>query len=187
MPISTSHFITAIINIFIDKINIIIYYLQEPVTICFHIDSGNVSTQGFAENGDLTPLLNEVSRQIKSIPSRGGFSGFNERALQLIFYFTLNNGGKGALDTRLECDDGDRGATDIFARNLKSGGRSLLLKLKYLPKAKGTDAAVAAKLEEAKAQLERYRKAPNFKDVHNLDCRAIVFVNAEPKAVEKLP
>jgi hypothetical protein len=71
MPISTSHFITTIINIFIDKINIIIYYLQEPVTICFHIDSGNVSTQGFAENGDLTPLLNEVSSQIKSIPSRG--------------------------------------------------------------------------------------------------------------------
>ncbi len=60
------------------------------------------------------------------------------------------------------------------------------MELKYLPKAKGTDQAVAAKLEEAKAQLERYRKAPNFKDVHNLDCWAIVFVNAEPKAVEKL-
>ena len=147
----------------------------------------NVDLGGLAENGDITPLLNEVSRQIKSIPSRGGFSGFNERALQLIFYFTLNNGGKGALDTRLECDDGEHGAADIFARSLKNGGRSLLLELKYLPKAKGKDTAVAAKLEEAKAQLERYRKAPNFRDVKNLDCWAIVFVNAEPKAVEKLP
>ena len=146
-----------------------------------------VDLSALLKNGDITPLLNEVSRQIKAIPSRGGFSGFNERSLQLIFYFTLNNGGEGALDTRLECDDGDRGATDIFARSLKNGGRSLLLELKYLPKAKGTDAAVASKLEEAKAQLERYRKAPNFKDVHNLDCWAIVFVNAEPKAVEKLP
>ncbi len=147
----------------------------------------NVDLGGLAENGDITPLLNEVSRQIKSIPSRGGFSGFNERSLQLIFYFTLENGGAGKLETKLECDDGERGATDIFARSLKDGGRSLLLELKYLPKAKGTDAAVASKLDEAKAQLERYRKAPNFRDVHNLDCWALVFVNAEPKAVEKLP
>ena len=147
----------------------------------------NVDLGGLAENGDITPLLNEVSRQIKSIPSRGGFSGFNERALQLIFCFNLENGGAGKLETKLECDDGEHGAADIFARSLKDGGRSLLLELKYLPKAKGTDATVAAKLEEAKAQLERYRKAPNFRDVQNLDCWAIVFVNAEPKAAEKLP
>ncbi|MDY6322059.1 MAG: AAA family ATPase [Succinivibrio sp.] len=146
-----------------------------------------IKLEKLAENGDIAPLLSEVSRQIKKIPSRGGFSGFNERSLQLIFYFTLENGGAGKLETKLECDDGERGATDIFARSLKNGGRNLLLELKYLPKAKGTDQAVAAKLEEAKAQLERYRKAPNFKDVQNLDCWAIVFVNAEPKAVEKLP
>ncbi len=147
----------------------------------------NVDLEGLAEIGDITPLLNTVSRQIKKIPSRGGFSGFNERSLQLIFYFTLENGGAGKLETKLECDDGEHGAADIFARSLKSGGRSLLLELKYLPKAKGTDAAVTAKLEEAKEQLRRYRKAPNFKDVQNLDCWAIVFVNSEPKAVEKLP
>lgn len=143
-----------------------------------------VDLRALIDDGDITPLLNEVSRQIKAIPSRG-FSGFNERSLQLIFYFTLDNGGAGQLDTRLECDDGERGAADIFARSLKHGGRSLLLELKYLPKAKGADAAVAAKLEEAKSQLIRYRQAPNFRSVKNLDCWAVVFVNADPKA-EKL-
>ena len=62
-----------------------------------------------------------------------------------------------------------------------------LLELKYLSEAKGTEAAVKSKLSEAKEQLARYREAPNFKDVKNLDCWAIVFVNKEPKAVEKLP
>ena len=65
-------------------------------------------------------------------------------------------------------------------------GRQYLLELKYLSEAKGTESAVASKLGEAKEQLARYRDAPNFKDVKNLDCWAIVFVNKEPKAVEKL-
>ena len=71
-------------------------------------------------------------------------------------------------------------------REPRHGGRQYLLELKYLSEAKGTEAAVASKLAEAKDQLARYRDAPNFKNVKNLDCWAIVFVNKEPKAVEKL-
>ena len=81
---------------------------------------------------------------------------------------------------------GSRGRADLFIRNRRSGGRQYLLELKYLSEAKGTESAVASKLGEAKEQLARYRDAPNFKDVKNLDCWAIVFVNKDPKAVEKL-
>ena len=91
-----------------------------------------------------------------------------------------------ALEPELECDTGSRGRADLFIRNRRIGGRQFLLELKYLSEAKGTGAAVASKLEEAKAQLARYRDAPNFKDVKNLDCWAIVFANKEAKAVEKL-
>jgi hypothetical protein len=141
---------------------------------------------GVSERGDLKPLIAEAGRRIAGLPA-SAFSGFNERCLQIIFYYTANDGNDNALDPELECDTGERGRADLFIRNRRQGGRQYLLELKYLSDAKGTDQAVAAKLEEAKAQLERYRKAPNFRDVRNLDCWAIVFVNAEPKAVEKLP
>ena len=96
------------------------------------------------------------------------------------------DGNDNFLQPELECDTGSRGRADLFIRNRRSGGRQYLLELKYLSEAKGTEAAVASRLAEAKEQLARYRDAPNFKDVKNLDCWAIVFVNKEPKAVEKL-
>ena len=138
-----------------------------------------------SERGDLTPLLNEVSARIARL-NPSAQSAFNERSLQTVCFYTAMDGNDNALQPELQCDTGDGEHADLFIRNRTEGGRQYLLALKYLSDAKGNDQAVAAKLEEAKAQLERYRKAPNFKDVKNLDCWTIVFVNAEPKAVEKL-
>ena len=139
-----------------------------------------------SERGELMPLLNEVSARIARLdPS--ALPVFNERSLQTVFFCTAMDGNDNALQPELQCGTGDGGRADLFIRNRTEGGRQYLLALKYLSSSAGTDAAVASKLEEAKAQLERYRKAPNFRDVKNLDCLAIVFVNAEPKAIEKLP
>ncbi len=146
---------------------------------------GQADLTGLEEYGDVRPLADAASLFIKRIDDRA-FAGFNERTLQTVFYFTVKDSGIRSLKADIECDTGDHGRADLYIQNRRPGGRQLLLELKYLSKAKGTDQAVASKLEEAKAQLERYRKAPNFKDVQNLDCWAIVFVNAEPKAVEKL-
>ncbi len=139
-----------------------------------------------SERGELMPLLNEVSARIARLdPS--ALPVFNERSLQTVFFCTAMDGNDNALQPELQCGTGDGGRADLFIRNRTEGGRQYLLALKYLSGAAGTGAAVTAKLEEAMAQLAAWRNAPNFKDVHNLDCRAIVFVNAEPKAVEKLP
>jgi hypothetical protein len=139
-----------------------------------------------SERGELMPLLNEVSARIARLdPS--ALPVFNERSLQTVFFCTAMDGNDNALQPELQCGTGDGGRADLFIRNRTEGGRQYLLALKYLSSSAGTGAAVTAKLEEAMAQLAAWRNAPNFKDVHNLDCRAIVFVNAEPKAVEKLP
>ena len=135
--------------------------------------------------GDIMPLVEETASRIAELPA-SAFSGFNERCLQIVFYYTSMDGNDNFLQPELECDTGSRGRADLFIRNRRSGGRQYLLELKYLSEAKGTESAVASKLGEAKEQLARYRDAPNFKDVKNLDCWAIVFVNKEPKAVEKL-
>ncbi len=139
-----------------------------------------------SERGDLTPLIDEVARRIARLKPSAQ-SAFNERSLQTVFFCTAMDGNDNALQPELQCDTGDGEHADLFIKNRTEGGRQYLLALKYLSGAAGTDAAVASKLEEAMAQLAAWRNAPNFKDVHNLDCRAIVFVNAEPKAVEKLP
>ena len=141
---------------------------------------------GISERGDLSPLLNEVSARIARL-NPSAQSAFNERSLQTVFFYTAMDGNDNALQPELQCDTGDGEHADLFIRNRTEGGRQYLLALKYLSGAAGTDAAVASKLEEAKAQLERCRKAPRFKDMQNLECRAIVFVDAEPKAIEKLP
>ena len=147
--------------------------------------SSRLDLSGVTERGDIMPLVEETARRISGIPA-SAFSGFNERCLQIVFYYTAMDSDDDSLLPELECDTGGRGRADLFIRNMRSGGRQYLLELKYLSEAKGTESAVASKLGEAKEQLARYRDAPNFKDVKNLDCWAIVFVNKEPKAVEKL-
>ena len=147
--------------------------------------SGGLDLSGVTERGDIMPLVEETARRIASIPA-SAFGGFSERCLQIVFYYTAMDGNDSFLQPEIECDTGSRGRADLFIRNRRSGGRQYLLELKYLSEAKGTESAVASKLGEAKEQLARYRDAPNFKDVKNLDCWAIVFVNKEPKAVEKL-
>ena len=147
--------------------------------------SSRLDLSGVTERGDIMPLVEETARRISGIPA-SAFSGFNERCLQIVFYYTAMDSDDDSLLPELECDTGGRGRADLFIRNMRSGGRQYLLELKYLSEAKGTEAAVASKLEEAKEQLARYREAPNFKDMKNLDCWTIVFVNREPKAVEKL-
>ena len=156
----------------------------EAEAIGFRRSSG-LDLSGVTERGDIMPLVEETARRIAGIPA-SAFSGFNERCLQIVFYYTAMDGNDSFLQPEIECDTGSRGRADLFIRNRRSGGRQYLLELKYLSEAKGTESAVASKLGEAKEQLARYRDAPNFKDVKNLDCWAIVFVNKEPKAVEKL-
>ena len=148
--------------------------------------SRGIDLSGVSERGDIMPLIRETASRIAELPV-SAFGGFSERCLQIVFYYTAMDGNDGSLQPELECDTGSRGRADLFIRNRRSGGRQYLLELKYLSEAKGTEAAVASRFKEAKEQLARYREAPNFKDVKNLDCWAIVFVNKEPKAVEKLP
>ena len=147
--------------------------------------SRGIDLRGVSERGDIMPLVEEAARRIAGLPV-SVFGGFNERCLQIVFYYTAMDGCDNSLQADLECDTGSRGRADLLIRNRRSGGRQYLFELKYLSEAKGTEAAVASKLAEAKEQLARYRKAPNFKDMKNLDCWAIVFVNKEPKAVEKI-
>ena len=137
------------------------------------------------EKGDVRPLIDSVALFISRMKD-SSFAGFNERTLQTVFYFTVKDSARRGLTVSIEYDTGAHGRTDLFIQNRRPGSRQLLLELKYLSKAKSTAQAVAAKLEEAKEQLRRYRTAPNFCNIMNLDCWAIVFVNSEPEAVEKL-
>ena len=82
--------------------------------------------------------------------------------------------------------------SELFEETWKEGYTDLI-QVTLNSKGSGTYQAAVLSRElfyeehpEAKEQLARYREAPNFKDMKNLDCWTIVFVNREPKAVEKL-
>ena len=64
-------------------------------------------------------------------------------------------------------------------------GRNFLFELKYIPKGRRTDAAVAARLEEAKAQIREYKAAPKIAAIPRLDCWAVVFSGEKPEVFDK--
>lgn len=134
---------------------------------------------------DISPLLKSVERVIGDLPETG-FAGVNEKGLQLCFDFAVRADPGGSLVPCLEFDTGERGRADMVVYNRNPGGRNFLFELKYLPKSKCTDAAVAAKLAEAREQLEHYRKSPKLKAIPRLDCWAVVFSGDKSKAAEKI-
>ncbi len=75
----------------------------------------------------------------------------------------------------------EKGYTDLVLTPVRADGISYVIEAKYLTKKSGTAAAVARKLKEARAQLQRYSKGNNIADLPNLKCIACVFVGLELK------
>lgn len=138
-----------------------------------------------SEKADISPLLENVEKIISDLPDTG-FSGFNEKTLQMCFDFALRSDPDGKLRPYLELDTGAHGRVDVLVMNSSIHGRNFLFELKYLPKGKSSAEAVSAKLAEAKAQLLQYRIAPRIKSVPRLDCWAVVFAGGAATAAEKV-
>ncbi len=137
-----------------------------------------------SKKADIAPLLRSVEEEISDLPDTG-FAGFNEKTLQMCFNFAVRTDSSGKLRPLLEADTGGHGRADLVVMNSNPAGRNFLFELKYIPKSKRTDAAVAAKLEEAKAQIREYKAAPNIAAIPRLDCWAIVFSGDRAAAFEK--
>ncbi len=130
---------------------------------------------------DIMPLLRSVEKEISDLPD----TGFNEKTLQMCFNFAVRTDSSGKLRPCLEMDTGGHGRADLIVMNRNPAGRNFLFELKYIPKGRRTDASVAARLEEAKAQIREYKAAPKIAAIPRLDCWAVVFSGNEPAAFEK--
>ena len=137
-----------------------------------------------SEKADIAPLLRSVEEEISDLPDTG-FALFNEKTLQMCFNFAVRTDSSGKLRPLLEADTGGHGRADLVVMNSYPAGRNFLFELKYIPKGKRTDAAVAARLEEAKAQIREYKAAPKIAAIPRLDCWAIVFSGDRAAAFEK--
>ena len=137
------------------------------------------------QKGDIAELVTEVEKSVASLPS-AAFSGFNERSLQLRFYYLIiQSPFTGSLEPILEADTGDHGRADLYVKN-SSGGPDMLFEFKYLSKTKANDQAVASEKAVAKEQLSRYCNSPKFKGKKNLEAWAVVFAGPKAAAVERV-
>ncbi len=137
-----------------------------------------------SEKADIAPLLRSVEEEISELPDTGS-ALFNEKTLQMCFNFAVRTDSSGKLRPHLEADTGGHGRADLVVMNSNPAGRNFLFELKYIPKGRRTDAAVAARLEEAKAQILEYKAAPKIAAIPRLDCWAVVFSGEKPAAFEK--
>lgn len=143
-----------------------------------------IDLRDLLEKGDPASLIRQVEEIISDLPDFG-FSGFNERTLQMCFDFAVKQEKSGLLRPLLEYDTGDHGKADLYIENARPGGQKILLELKYLSKNKASESAVAAKLSEALAQLRRYSAGPRLRGVRPLKCWAVVFAGGKAVRVQQ--
>ena len=142
----------------------------------------------FEESADITPLLQIITEQIETKLNPQSLGKFTEMSLQLICDSIINNSIYRKLSSYTEFYTG-KGFADIFVKNTYPNGHYFLLELKYLHKKDDSEAAVDAKLAEAREEIERYREGAVLKEKvgnHPLDCYAIVFVGSECRLCQKI-
>ncbi len=140
------------------------------------------------EPADISPLLETITEQIETKLTPQSLGKFTEMALQLICDSIINNSRKRQLSSYTEFNTG-KGFADVFVKNTYPNGHYFLLELKYLKKNKDSKAEIAAKLAEAREEIERYRQGSVLKAAvgnHPLDCYAIVFVGTECRVCQKI-
>ncbi len=139
---------------------------------------------GKLEKGDISGLVATAEESIAEMPSNA-FSGFNERALQLVFYFIAKQYSSNVCQAFLEADAGNNGRADLYLKN-KASGPDVLLEFKYISKTKASDAAVGRELALALEQVRRYKNGPRFKGIKSLKSYALVFSGSKAVAVEEV-
>ena len=165
-----------------------IYYrifLSYTENRCGLNDSRCIDLSDLVEKADISPLISQVETIIAELPD-SGFSGFNERTLQMCFDFVLRQEQSGKLSTFLEYETGNHGKADIYIDNARPDGHRLLIELKYLSKSKASEKAVSEKLAEAVQQLRRYSEGPRLQGTKPMDCWAVVFEGGKAVSVQQV-
>ncbi len=126
------------------------------------------------EYGDVSKLIYCVETVLASMSNRDHM-GLDEKYVKTICFTLCMLSGCYLVESE---DEANKGYVDI--RLMERPGIDVnyyaIIEFKYLSKAEGTEANINMKLADAKEQLERYNKAPKFKEMKNLKKWAIVFV-----------
>ena len=165
-----------------------IYYrifLSYTENRCGLNDSRSIDLSDLVEKADISPLISQVETIIAELPD-SGFSGFNERTLQMCFDFVLRQEQSGKLSTFLEYETGNHGKADIYIDNTRPDGHRLLIELKYRSRSKASEKAVSEKLAEAVQQLQRYSKGARLQGAKPMDCWAVVFEGGKAVRVQQV-
>lgn len=136
------------------------------------------------EAGDARPLLDFVSDRLQKCVGGHVHAHLNETAIQLAVCMAMNT--VPGWSVTVEEDALGEGFTDLVLRPGASrpGVPAWLMEFKYLKKSAFTQAAAAAKLSEAKAQLERYSASDNLAALPDLRRAAVLFCGTELVALE---
>lgn len=136
------------------------------------------------EAGDARPLLDFVSDRLQKCVGDHVHAHLNETAIQLAVCMAMNT--VPDYSVTVEEEALGEGFTDLVLRPgaSRSGVPAWLMEFKYLKKGAFTQAAAAAKLSEAKAQLERYSASDNMAALPDLRRAAVLFCGTELVAHE---
>jgi hypothetical protein len=132
-----------------------------------------------AYDSDPIPYLDYISKNIFQRLSNRDLIGFDEKYVKLML---LN----GLFRSRLYIPDSEKevehGYIDIFLQRsplLPEVPYEWVWELKYLKKDEATEAKVAATLDAARAQLDKYRRSALFAGRNDVKFAALLFIGKE--------
>lgn len=132
--------------------------------------------------GDIRPLFNFISAKLHPGTGVNAHRKLNESNIQTGIKAVVNI----TTDYRAydETEAQGIGFTDLLLVPLKKTAPTYLIELKHVKPAEKSESVVQQKLNDAKAQLDRYAAAENLKSVPHLVKVAAVFSNFELMAME---
>jgi hypothetical protein len=135
--------------------------------------------ESLAYNGDPSPYISYMSKNIFQRLSNRDLIGFDEKYIKLMLL-------SGLFRSRLYVPDSEKevehGYIDIYLQRsplLPEVPYEWVWELKYLKKDEATEAKVAATLEAARAQLEKYRASALFAGRDDVKFAALLFIGKE--------
>ena len=155
-------------------------YLSDVGAVYF--SANDLREEFFAmQEGDIEPFVRSVRDRLQEKIGVHGLSKLSEMVLQVGLLMAADK--NYAYQVTAETESHGRGFTDLlFLPRAECASRcrcAFVLELKYLAKGKATEKAIAAKVEEAKAQLARYAKGANLASVGALKKIIVVFAGLD--------
>ena len=146
--------------------------LKKDINMQLEINYSEIATQ-IALEGKIDKIIEVLQKYLENLSNRD-YIKFDEKYVKLIFYCIAMNLKIFRLKSEIEVQ---RKYPDILLlpRDITQGYKAVMIEFKYLKKSE--ESKLKEKQEEARTQIEEYKKIKEIEEIENLNCYTVIAVN----------